>query len=201
MNRCFLVFFISLLSASLYSQNILFKENESGFHIGGYFSSYQGTRIRSVNPAFTVSGRLSYGLYLEEISYDYSSTAALRPYISLLIFKQRENKSSFSLALNLSYQFNFDKNNSEPNLNTFVLGGGLYHKIKAGTNSEVIPGISINWNKTSVEYQGFEASGENITYNLSLTYKYKQAYITPSVTLFDQISVFNLNMGIIFPKK
>ncbi len=193
--------FLFVFSIEIYSQNIFFKENESGFHVAGQFSSSDGSTLLGIIPGYTSNGKLTIGLALgfeENSSADISSTA-IRPFISYLALKQG-NSNPVSVALNAGYQYNTFSDFDGLTASTILLGAGIFHQINAGNNFDLIPGGSVGWGRTTVKFQGSTEGESAINYGLSLSGKFNKFYVTPSLTFSDGNSNFDLLLGIIFPK-
>lgn len=193
--------FLFVFSIELYSQNIFFKENESGFHAAAQFSSSDGSTLFAIIPGYTLNGKLTFGLGLgfeENSSADLSSTA-IRPFISYLALKQG-NSNPVSVALNGGYQYNTFSDYDGLTAGSIRLGAGIFHQINVSNNFDLLPGGSVGWGRTTVKFQGLSESESAINYGLSLSGKFNKFYVTPSLTFSEGNSNFDLILGIIFPK-
>ena len=195
-----LILLILFLSSSLLSQNILFENNSSGFHLAGQISSNNGSTLIGISPGFTSNGKLTIGvtLGLEENDNLEGSSTAIKPYLSYLVMKQG-NDNPISVALNASFQHNTFSEYDDLSANTVGLGAGLFHQIKAGKNFDIIPGAGVGWGRRTVKIFESSESDSAISYGLNVTAKIKKFYVTPSLTFSEGNSHFDLIFGIIFP--
>lgn len=194
-----IAFFI--FAFSLQAQNIFFNKDERGFGVAGQVSSSDGSTLLGLSPNYTLNGKLTFGLTLgfEENSSEDISSTAIRPYMSYLVLKQ-DNSNPISIAMNAAYQYNTFSDFDGLTANTILLGLGIFHKINAGNNFDLIPGGSVGWGRTSVKFQGLSEDESAISYGLSLSGKFNKFYVTPSLTFSQGNSRFDLLLGIIFPK-
>ena len=196
-----LILFILLISSSLFSQNILFEENSSGFGIGGQLSSYNGSTLLGIIPGYTSKGKLYLGLGIGfEDSNFYGTSTGIKPQISYLVLKQDGSENPVSVAISGSYQYNTYSDFDGLTAHIIGIGAGLFHQIKAGKNFDIIPGASVGWGRTTVKQSGLSDSESAIAYGLNATAKIKNFYVSPSLTFSKGNSHFDLIFGLIFPK-
>ncbi|MFZ1561200.1 MAG: hypothetical protein WAT37_14810 [Saprospiraceae bacterium] len=200
------ILFISLVlymcSIEIYSQSIFFKESESGFHISGQFASADGATILGILPGYTSKGKLTFGLglVLEKNTGLDINIAGVRSFISYLAIKQNDNSSPVSVNLGAAWLYNSFSGFDRITANRLDIGAEIYHQITAGNNFVLIPGGSVGWSSSNVNYKRLSESKSGISYGLSLSGKFDKFYVTPSLSFSKGNSRFNLIFGIIFPK-
>lgn len=197
-----IVFFVLFVFINkLTSQNYLFNENESGFHVFGQFTSNEGSSLIGISPGYTFNGKLTMGLTLgfeEDNESDFSSNA-IRPYIDYLVLKQ-DNNNPVSINLYGAYQHNNFPDFKDLKVNTVNLGLGIFHQLNLGTNFDLIPAGGVGWARSTANLWGASESESGINYGLSLTGKINKFYVTPGLSFSNGDTIFNLVLGVIFPK-
>ena len=191
-----------LTTFSLYSQNYMFDQNSSGFSLSGQLASLEDGTLIGIIPAYTIDGKLSFGLGIGYESNDYiGGSTSLKPNISYLVLKQDEDNNPVSVNLGGAYQYNTFSNYDGLTVGTIGFGVSIYHDIKATDAVLIIPGAAVAWNKSTIHENGFDnVSFTGVTYGLSATVKFNKFYITPILSFSKGNSAFSLGFGLLFPK-
>lgn len=202
MKNLFVVAFM-LATFSLYSQNYMFDQNSSGFSLSGQLTSQKGSTLIAIIPAYTIDGKLSFGLGIGYESSDYSdgSSIILNPYIDYLVLKQDEVNNPVSVSIGGAYQYNTFSEYDGLTGGIIKFGSSIFHEIKASDAVNIIPGASVGWSKSSLYYDGVsEKLSSGISYGLFATVKFNKFYIKPELQFYKGNSTFSLGFGLLFPK-
>jgi len=198
-----LLFLCLIVSSSIYGQNYLFEEDQSGFSISGLLSSSNGSTLTGIFPGYTLNGKLSFelGIGYESDNRSNLSSTSIRPGISYLVMKQDEYNNPVSVGLFGVYQYNTFSDLDGVTTNGIQLGGAIYHEIYTSDEVSVIPEAIVGWTKQTASIQGIDfVSTTGVYYGLAGTVKFKNVYLRPSLFFSDGSSRFALSFGFLFPQ-
>lgn len=202
MKNFLLVPLFMVLSHFMYSQNYLFDAGQSGFHLGGQITSFDGGSVFGITPGYTSNGKLTTTLGIGFTDYDsFGSGTSLRPGISYLVMKQDNGSNPVSIGLNASYQYDTYSDLEGFNTGILSLGGFLAYEIAASEKVNIIPLGGVSWNRLTVSYDGVDSdSATQVGYGLGAAIQFNKFYIQPVLDFADGDSQFSLLFGMIFPK-
>lgn len=186
-----------LFSISLFSQNILFDQGQSGFHASAQFTSHDGSTLFGLAPGYTSNGKLTFGILIGTESNDDINSTVVKPFLSYLLVKQGENDMPISVSADIGYQYN-TFSDLDLTAGTVGINAGIYHRIEASDIVAIIPGGTVGWSRTTFNLNNNTTSDSGITYGLQASVLINQFYFTPYLTFSSGDSIFSLLLGYIF---
>jgi hypothetical protein len=200
MKKSFIFILLTFTGCNVFAQNYLFEPNSSGFHIAGQVSTSSTSTILGIRPGYTFNGKITIGLVVgsENITDLNLNSTAIRPYLDFLALKQ-DRDIPLSLNLGVHYQYNSFPKIPGLTFNTIGFSVNALHSFDVGGNTQLIPGIGIGWDKTTVSLVGYSGNVSSIGFGLSTAVKFNNFYLEPLVSFQKGGTQITLSVGVIFP--
>ncbi len=182
---------------SIYSQNFLFNENQTGLNFSGRLSSYDQINLYGFNAGFTINGKLTLGVDLEHRNGEiFDNAQSFSPYLNYLLVKQ--NNDTKPISINFHTFYKSQKNTyRDSNSKLFGLGLGIFKSYYLKNNITIIPGGNLKWSHGTLYISNEEYTASDISYSLDLTAKYNNVYMTPRVLFIRGMQIFEVDFGVV----
>lgn len=188
---------LTILTISLYSQNILFDQGQSGFHASAQFTSHEGSTLFGVAPGYTSNGKLTFGITIGTESNDDLNSTVIKPFLSYLLVKQGENDMPISVSGDAGYQYN-TFSDLDLTAGTIGLDVGIHHRIEASEIVSIVPGGTVGWARTTYKLGNSTTSESGIIYGIQASVLINQFYFAPYLVFSTGDSIFSLVLGYVF---
>ena len=193
-------------SLSLFAQNYIYDQNQSGFTLEAFASFPEDSSAYGLNPSYTWNGRLTAGLAITEQSFDNVDTKAtiLSPNISYLFLKKTVGENLLNIGINSSYSTTSYSDLNNLKSNAFDIGLGASMKFNLSDSFDFTIGTNVSWGSLTVKLNS-EKDSENLTqYGFYGNFLFDKFIIQPQVAfvniLEESDSAFSISIGYIFDK-
>lgn len=205
MRNLILIYCLFIFSSSqVFSQAVLFDDDDSGFAVEAEFGSNNGITSAFIGPSYTFNGRISTVLLL---GYGTVSNEALNSFgigLSYLVFKE-DFDDAFNLELGLTSLYNTFAQIDNVNFGAINLYARALKKFDLTDEILAYPYLQAGYNRIGFNV---EANGSNvpisrsssIDFGLGSHFKYQNFYVTPSLSIGSGSTSFFLSIGYLFPR-
>jgi hypothetical protein len=150
------VFIIFLFSCSIYGQGAYLERGQSGFGIGGGFSTNEDVTGIGGSVGYSVNGIFDFGIGVESFSFDQKllgadlSATVISPSLTFYALKQND-EIPLSFAIGAGYDWQMYSNDVLDDFNIdmtggfFSIGGSLFGYFKASESFRIQPSIGFSY--------------------------------------------------------
>lgn len=191
--------FCLVFQTSSKGQNYLMENEHSSFHSAAQISYSSFENHYSVLPGYTLDGRLTaeFGIGKTKDKINLINSTVIRPSLSYLAIKQKDEGFPISFELNAGYQFNYVTQVSF-NAQTFLFGAGIHHQISPIDHVKITPSILLEGSKAiSGPNQTFREK-EVFALGLQTSIVWYEYYLSPKLTIQEGIYTIGVRLGMIF---
>lgn len=216
-----LTVFLTFLISSLSAQNYFFEEGQTGFTLSGLyaFTINQGvfSSAYGLSSAYTVNGKLTFGLALSILQPNAASVKGLTPHASYIILKKTSDRGILNIGLSGAYSFQFYE---DIRMNVSTIGPILYYQFELDQKIKLSIGGTYSFGENRVtqsakNLKNFVFPEGNIddvsevfykinqnSYGFSANLLLNKFYIEPSVSISSKEnktnSLYGVSIGYVF---